>query len=151
MTDAVVIDASVALKWVIAEELSNGAHSFLEDCRRFRHRIVAPPHLHSEVANALHQRFRRKDLSEDETDEALANFSALGIQIIAPPDLYQKALTIARGHQLPSIYDALYVSLADTLKVDLWTDDQRLLKALRTALPWVRAIADYGKGLDDSD
>lgn len=143
MSNVDVVDASVAIKWVVAEELSDRAHSLLEEYSRLRRRFVAPPHLYSEVANALHQRMRRQDLAAAEVDAALDAFIALDIQTIGPPDLYRRALALARTHRLNSIYDTLYVALADMLEADLWTDDRGLLSSVGQTLPWVRWIGDY--------
>jgi predicted nucleic acid-binding protein len=56
MNDAVVVDASVAMKWLIEEELSQQAEALYEQSLRAGIAIVAPPHLTIEVANALYRR-----------------------------------------------------------------------------------------------
>ena len=53
MNHAVVVDASVAVKWVLDEEFTEQARNLLRDS--VRQPIVAPPHLTSEVTNALYQ------------------------------------------------------------------------------------------------
>ena len=63
----------------------------------------------------------------------------------APRTLYRRALEIAEQHDLPTAYDAHYMALAERLRCVLWTDDQRLLRALRGNLPFVRPIADYSR------
>lgn len=145
MSNVVVADASVAIKWVLAESLSENAHALLADFTRIRRRFIGPPHLYSEVTNALHQRTRRRDLSTSEADAALDAFLALNIQQVGPADLYRDALAIARKHQQNSVYDTLYVALADVCEADLWTDDQGLLNSIGKVLPWVRWIGDYKK------
>jgi predicted nucleic acid-binding protein len=143
MSNVDVVDASVAIKWLVPEELSDRAHSLLTDHRQLRRRFVGPPHLHSEVANALHQRMRRRDLTASEVDAAVDTLIAFDVQAVGPPDLYRRALTLARAHQLPGVYDTLYVALAEMLEADLWTDDRGLLRRVGQTFPWVRWIGDY--------
>lgn len=55
----------------------------------------------------------------------------------------RRALEIAVQYDLPAVYDAHYVALAEQFDALLWTDDQRLLRILTGRLPFVRWIANY--------
>ncbi len=140
MSRAIVVDASVAVKWVLVEELSDRAHALLQEARRVRRRLVAPPHLPAEVTNALYQRLRRHDLSEQEAQEALETYLDFEIDLLDPPGLYQKAFNLSTTYALPSTYDSLYLALADTLEAAFWTNDRRLIDA---RVPWARPISDF--------
>lgn len=143
----VVVDASVAVKWLIGEEFSAQAQALYEAVGRARLPIVAPPQFPAEVLNALYQRTRRKEpehrIPEARAEQLAAWFLGLGVELESPEDLYLTALIFARAHRLPSIYDALYVVLAQMLGADLWTADLRLLQVVGAAAPWVRWIGDY--------
>lgn len=136
-----VVDASIAMKWVIDEELSEQARALLRDQAVYP--IVAPLHFLSEVTNALHQRVRRGHMTDDEAQDALAEIVRLGVTLQDSPGLYGQALTFARSNRLPATYDSLYVVLAQILGIELWTADERLLNAIRAKAPWVRWIGDY--------
>ena len=144
----VAVDASVAVKWVVTgEPFANHAETLLRASLQANQRLVGPPHLHGEVANALYQRLRSQDparhLTDHETEEALATYLALPVELVSPPGLYAEALRAGRTFALPSLYDALYVALARLLGCKLWTADRRLLTALGDRAPWVRFIGDY--------
>jgi predicted nucleic acid-binding protein len=141
----VVVDASVALKWLIEEEYSDAAASLMEDSLNVGTVIVGPPHLPGEVANALYRRMQRSQnsITRPEAEEALATFLALPIQIISSQELYARAFAFALHAGLSSLYDSIYVVLAQLMGVELWTDDRRLLSVLARTAPWVRAIGDY--------
>jgi predicted nucleic acid-binding protein len=145
MNHAVVVDASVAIKWIVAEEFADQAEALLIDHASLP--IVCPPPLASEVTNALYQRTHRSDpathLTIDEAHDALVRFLAVGVELVSPPDLYERAFAFARTHRLPNVYDSLSIALAQVLEVDLWTDDRELLAAIGPAAPWVRWIRDY--------
>jgi len=144
---AVVVDASVAVKWVLPEEHTDRAHALMAASIQARQRIVSPPHLTVEVVNAIYQRRRRgalhERLSEAEADQALARFLAFPLALLNPTPLYQQAFAFARIHGLSNVYDSAYVVLAQFLNTTLWTADETLLNALGTAAPWVRSIGAY--------
>lgn len=142
------VDASVAVKWVVtAEDFADRASALLRDSLQLDRVLVGPPHLAGEVANGIYQRARSREparhLTEDEAREALTQFLNLPLQVITPAGLYTRAFDFAREYDLPSMYDSLYVVLAQILSVDLWTADRRLLAALGTRASWVRFIGDY--------
>ena len=150
MNDVVVIDASVAVARVLSEEFTGQARAFFDQNLDTGRLIVAPPHFLSEVANAVYQRYRRRDplgqISEQEADRALLAFWDLPIQPISPPGLYGLAYTFAKQHGVSSVYDALYVVLAQLLEVELWTGDRRLHNTVHQAAPWVFFIGLHPAG-----
>lgn len=142
-----VIDASAAVKFVLVEEWSANVKAIFTVSKTERRTIAGPPHIVSESMNAIYQRRRTNRpelrLSEDEVDTALATFLLLPIQPLDPPGLYPLAFAIARRHNLPSTYDALYVALAELLGAELWTADRRLYDSVGAVAPWVRWIGDF--------
>ena len=137
-------DASVAAKWLFAEEHAAQASALLRDALGVAEPLVAPPLLPSEVANVIRQRLRQGQVRLDEARALLAQFLTLPIRLQAPETLYDRSLVLADQHNLPAIYDAHYVALAELLGATLWTADRRLLRALGGRLPFVRWIGDYG-------
>src|SRR6266545_2510596 len=117
-----VVDASVALKWVLAEDFSDKALALLTQAGGERRLLRAPPHFPGEIANAIYQRLRsrspQRHLDEAEADEAfetLFGILNLDVEIVSPPDLYDAAYRFAKANGLPSVYDAMYVTLAQNL------------------------------------
>jgi predicted nucleic acid-binding protein len=136
-----VVDAGVAMKWLVAEELMDHARRLLED--GVSTPFFAPPLLNAEVTNALYQQRRYGVISAEELAEALEQFLALGVTVVEPSELYHNATEFAQANAFRAVYDSLYVVLARMLNLELWTADQRLLDALGPAAPWVRWIGDY--------
>ena len=147
MTGGIVLDASVALKLVIAEERSPQARALFAATVGAGLLVYGPPSLPVEALNACYQRTRRADpdtaLSFEQAERALTHLLALGIDVAAPAGLSSRTLTFARAHGLPRTYDALYFVLAHLLDVELRTDDHNLLNALRGRAPWVRRLGDH--------
>ena len=139
----IAVDASVAAQWLFAEEHSTQADELLRAALQRAEPLVTPPLLPIEVANIIRQRLRRRQLQLGAARTLLAQFLAVPISLQVPQGLYDRALVLADEYALPAIYDAHYVALAELLKVELWTADQRLLRTLGNRLPLVRWIADY--------
>jgi predicted nucleic acid-binding protein len=105
---ALVIDASVGLKWVLQEPDSH----FAEALARSGEDLLAPDFWLNEASNVLWLQVRRKVLTPDEAREGLA---LLRTQVEPTPTadlgLHEVALDIglATGHP---VYDTLYVAFA---------------------------------------
>lgn len=147
MNHAVAVDASVAVKWVIDEPHTDLALKLWADSAMAGRAVIAAPHFEGEVANAVFERVRTTDplkhLDANDAEETLARFLAYPVEMISPPGLIYHAFAFAQAHDLPSIYDSLYVVTARLADVDLWTADNRLLTALGGRATWVHYIGDY--------
>ena len=143
MSHLAVVDASVAIKWVLLDEFSDRADRLYAESVRVRSPLLAPSLLPNEVANAILQQLRRGRLPESEADAAMSRFLAMEVMLVSPHDLPRLAFAFAKAHGLKSVYDSLYVVLAQQLDLEFWTDDRRLLTHIGPAAPWVRWIGDY--------
>jgi predicted nucleic acid-binding protein len=139
----IVVDASLALKWVLPEELVEEAWSLLQAWRVQAESLIAPPIFRPEVANALHQSARRGTITGSETSDALGMLIPT-VVILEPPGLYPRALTLAGEFRLGAVYDALYVALAEHQGCELWTADRRLVRAVQSQMPLVRWVGEVG-------
>jgi len=90
-----VVDANVAVKWVLDEPHADRAQQLIEATIQARRRLLGPPMLICEVISILFQRRRSRDpqrqISETEAEAALHCFLALPLLVVAPPGLYAQA------------------------------------------------------------
>ncbi len=145
----ICVDASVAAKWVFVEEHSPEARALLRTALQSMEPIIAPPLLPSEVANIIRQRQRRGQLELDDARAILASFLALPIALLSPETLYDRALILAHEYDLPAVYDAQYIALAELLGAALWTADRRLARSLGGGLPFVHVLANWRPAEDN--
>jgi predicted nucleic acid-binding protein len=147
MNGPLVVDASTLVKLVLPESLSQQADSLYQDALSQQQPLLGPPHLLSETTNAIFQRWRTTDpskhISATAVDQAIALLLQYPVQLVAPAGLYSAAATFARTHRLPTVYDSLYVVVAQLAGGDLWTADQRLVRAVSSVAPWVRWLGSY--------
>jgi len=78
----ICIDASVAAKWVLAEDDSELANSLLDQAMRDRTRLAAPPHFVAEVTSAVYRRLRLGYLVREEAIEGVRKFANLPFDLM---------------------------------------------------------------------
>jgi predicted nucleic acid-binding protein len=123
----VIVDASVALKWVIREADSALALKLLA-----RTDLVAPSLLTVEVGYVLTKLARQRTLSTAQALTAWTDFRTLPLLQIEDTTLWQAAfdLSLRLG---ASFYDCAYLALAQIEGDVLVTADQRFIRAARSA------------------
>lgn len=135
MSTLVVVDASVALKWVVTEAGSDQAAELLSDLASGAVSLVAPDHLVGEVGNGLRKRVAQGVLSADDARAAMNAIAALDLDFLGGAERWFRALPAVLDWQVTT-YDALYVLLAADLDTEVVTADARLADcALQNALP----------------
>ena len=123
-----VLDASVVVKWFSKEENSEKAIELRDKFVNREVFIVCPDLVLYEVANALRY---NKNLDEDDIREAIESIYDMEIDIIVPTkEVMARAIKFAKKFNI-TVYDAVYVSLADILNAKLITADETLVKACR--------------------
>ena len=137
----VVVDASLALKWVLQEEHTEEALALWDRWQETVEYVVAPPIFRSEVTNVLHQRVRRGEFGRAHAEDALGCLTSL-VAVDEPAGLYDRALTLADELGLPSTYDALYLALAEAQGCDMWTADRRLVRSVQRSFPQARWVGE---------
>ena len=143
MSGLVCVDACVAAKWVLPEENSDLADALYVRCRDEGDTLLAPLHFPSEVVNAIRKRVARKEITPAEGDDLVATFLAFPVLLAAPEGLYDAALSLAHRFDRPTVYDTLYVALAETAGCQFWTADKRLINALNGRLPFVKSLESF--------
>lgn len=127
MRPSLVIDASVAIKWVYSEEQSDEA---LLIARSYT--LYAPELILFECANILWKKARRGELSEDEAAVSAGVLARTEIELVATKNLAQEATRLAclLGHPA---YDCFYLCAAGNLDARFATADESLIRKLQAA------------------
>ena len=120
-----VIDASIALKWVIEEEGTPEALAL-----RQRAKLMAPELLVAESANVLWKKVRRDELLKEEALLAARLLQAAEIELLPARNLLETSLRMSIEIDHPA-YDCVYLALAVENKCHFVTADERFLRKLR--------------------
>lgn len=138
----VVIDASVALKLFLFEKHAPAVREQWTRWVAQDTEIVAPFLLAYEVLSVLRGKVFRGELPAEAGEAATSAFLGQGIMLLHPDGVEQQAWALAARLNLPTIYDAVYLALAELLEYDLWTADRRLATAVRRKTRRVKLIGD---------
>jgi predicted nucleic acid-binding protein len=135
-----VLDASVAIRWVIPRPLTPKAVRLRDEYRRQIHELVAPAVFIDEVAGALTKAGRQKDI-------AIGQAAPLSVKVMnSPPVLIPHTSLIARAIDISSrtrsaYSDCLYVALAERERCELVAADQKSVNNLAPHFPFIVPLA----------
>jgi len=122
-----VLDASVGVKLVVAEEGHTLARGLFARAVREEWALAVPEFTALEVGNALWAKTRRRQLSPALAREGLALFLRATAHGIRVPErvLAEDALAIALAYSVTA-YDGCYLALARRLRLPLLSADAKL-------------------------
>ncbi len=135
-----VVDASVAIKWFIPEIHSEAASRL----HLSSYRLHAPAFIMLELGNVICKKIRRDELSQEEGDVILNDLGRLPLQQHVDLRLFLPAYALALETQR-SLYDCLYLALAEVIDGKMVTADDKFYTALATGrygkrLLWVEDL-----------
>lgn len=122
--EALVVDASIAIKWVAEEEGTEIAVDL-----RWRFRFAAPELIIPECANILWKKVQRGELTRDEAGLGARLLERLGIDILPMAGLLEPATSLAIELSHPA-YDCAYQMAARRSGSRFVTADTRLLRTI---------------------
>ncbi len=130
----IVPDASVVIKWFRQEEVfAEQALALRAAFLKGQVAISVPSLVAYELSNVLRY---KSDLATDQVQEAVQSLFEMGLEWTMPTTaLMRRAVEIARIHDT-TVYDAVFVALAEALEAAFITADKHLSRRLKT-LPFV--------------
>ena len=120
-----IIDASVGVKWLIAERDDDLADRLLG-----RLDLTAPDLLHLEVAHLLGKLRRRGAITGQFSRSAWAELKAKPVQLHPMAELLDPAFEFSMRFGA-AIYDCVYLAMAESEDDLLITADERFARAIR--------------------
>jgi predicted nucleic acid-binding protein len=123
-----VVDASVAVKWVVTEIDTPEAVALQTSSED----LIAPDLVVAEIASATWKRFRCNEFSQEQALRAITIAPGLLTRLYPILGFTKQALTLAidLGHP---VYDCFYLALALREDATLITADERMFAAARKA------------------
>jgi predicted nucleic acid-binding protein len=137
--------------WVVDANLAvNTALNFSQNLENFWKRVhleqitpCAPRLWMSETTSAIRAYLAQKQIDVKEAEQALVTIHALRVEIIDEDKaLCLRALELAGMLGQSKAYDAFYLAVAEQMKAEFWTADERLNNRCRgdLSLGWVHWI-----------
>ena len=135
-----VVDASVAVKWLVVEEDADVA----QELATSGHELHAPRLMASEVANALWRKARTGEMERRAAGVLLANVPDMPVRWGTDEMVSAEAvrLALALDH---AVYDCVYLALAHRIGATMLTADRRFANTLASTEHGeiVMTLADY--------
>jgi predicted nucleic acid-binding protein len=144
MKNIVVVDANIALKWVLSESDSSVASNLLASWLKNGITIMAPALLAYEATNTLYRNMRSGKITSSVAVDGLnLILKIVKLDFSYDPIINIQAMKLAERFGQPASYDSHYLALAEREGCELWTDDTRMWRAIKGKLDWVRCLNDY--------
>ncbi len=139
MSERVCVDASLVVALLLNEEGSDEAYALLEKWKTEGAELVAPSFMLWEVGSAVRKRDLRGEVAGVDPAELIEAALALPVRGVEGADVLRSAWRLACDLDLPVLYDAAYLAVAETTGT-LWTLDRRLMDAVKNRLGYVRLV-----------
>jgi len=120
-----VVDASVAVKWLVVEEDADVARELATS----DHDLHAPRLMASEIANALWRKARMGQIERADAGAALAWLSDMPVRWNDDETVSADAVRLALALDYP-VYDCVYLALAHRIGATVVTADGRFANAV---------------------
>jgi predicted nucleic acid-binding protein len=120
---SIVVDASVAVKWVVAEDFSDQADLLRGSV------LCAPAHWQAEAVNVLWAKVYRGDLLPAGAIDRARMLMQAPVELVPLSPLMDEALKQSLAYGI-TIYDSLYLALAVARDIAFVTADRKLLQKL---------------------
>lgn len=121
------VDASLVLRWMLPEDGRGQAEAWFEQYGDDQ--LIGPHFLPIEVMSVLRRACRQGVITSEEALEDLALLNKLGLRLVGGSALLERALVLAEELDQPTIYDSIYLAVAEAEGCELWTVDERFAKA----------------------
>ena len=120
-----VVDASVAVKWLVAEDDSDMARELAASSDE----LHAPRLMACEIANAVWSKARRGEIERSEAGALMASVPEMPVRWNTDETVCGDAVRIALALDRP-VYDCVYLALAHRIGAAVVTADRRFANAV---------------------
>ncbi|PIG92863.1 type II toxin-antitoxin system VapC family toxin [Gloeocapsopsis sp. IPPAS B-1203] len=144
-----VIDSSVLAKWLFPEPLHSQARTVCQDWESSKVELIAPNLIFVEVGNIIWKKQRLGLITQEEATSSIFDLLDLEIPTVESQVILAEAYSLAERLDR-TVYDALYLALAQVNSANMMTADLRLYNAVASKLDFVEYLANY-QGLADRE
>jgi predicted nucleic acid-binding protein len=137
-----VIDSSVMVKWALAEPDSDKALRLRDDLRKSVHELLSPDIFTVEASHALTRAERQPRIAVGQARTLFLDILTTPPRVFPFQPFLLRAIDISSAMRV-GVYDCIYVALAEQEKCELATADATMVRALRPAFPFIRALSSF--------
>lgn len=134
-----VLDSNIALKWVLPEADDARAIRIRDEFGQGLHELLSPDIFPIEVAHSLARAERRGNIAHGEGTQKMVDVFTFMPDLHPYLPLLPRAFAIASQARI-GVYDCLYVVLAEQQACEFLTADDRLVRSLQPAFPFIVSL-----------
>ena len=135
-----VLDASVALKWVLPELGSDRALILRDSFQLKIDELIAPSFFPMECGYSLFRAQNKKLITPGQPRKLITSIMVHAPALRSVTHLLPRAVEITESHGV-GFYDSFYIALAEAEVCDLITADAKLVLAVQSTFPFVVDLA----------
>lgn len=125
------VDTSALMRLYIPDgPVPDGLRKALQNAERGNDTLIAPELILAEAGQVLHKKRAEGVVSDEETEALLDSILALPLRLFSHRDLLPVACDLAAEINL-TVYDALFLALAQRHNAALFTADEKLGRAAK--------------------
>lgn len=123
-----VVDTSALIRLFVPDGLlPNGFEEFLRGVERGLNTAIAPELLLAEAANVINKMRKSGEIDDSEGDRLLDDLLLVPVRLLSHRPVILRSFDLARQYGV-SIYDTLYLALAENHGAVIFSADRKLLK-----------------------
>jgi predicted nucleic acid-binding protein len=143
MTSWVVVDSGIYLTSALNEPHAANANDLLATLVASQFQLAAPYLFRYELVSVIRKHVARGTITLADGRTMLQGLLREPVQIFTDELLLQRAFDLATQFGRPAAYDSFYLALAEHLKCEFWTADQKLFNVVSGNLSWVKWIGNF--------
>lgn len=136
----IILDASVAIKWLLPDEQDDYAFQIKNDFADKKILIAVPLLFFYEIGNILKNASKSLRIASKDSIKVYQSFLELEFIVYSSKELFKESLQKSLDLDI-SCYDASYVVLAEYLEIAFYTADDRLITKANSK--WVKRLTEY--------
>ncbi len=123
-----VVDTSALIRLFVPDgSLPDGFDEFMRGVERGLNTAIAPELLLAEAANVINKKRKSEEFDENESNQLLSAILSVPIRLFPHQPVIFRAFKMAGEHNL-TVYDTLYLALAEDHGAVIFSADRKLLK-----------------------
>jgi len=126
------VDSSAVIPLLLPLPSSEAVRPFWTDALEEADPLLAPPLLFAETTSVLRRYVHLGGVLHEEAEAALGSFLRLPISVVHTPEVYLRALDLARRLGHAKAYDVQYLAVAQIQDCPVVTVDRGLHESART-------------------